>query len=140
MAALAGLGGLGQLGALGNLGNLNPTAAAAAMQAFQQQLFRGIQQGLSASNLNNLQAQMMHFSPLIYSYQLAMAQAAALSAAGKGGGGGGGSNSGGSGSSSGAGVAPSIAEMQRVMELQRQYQEMMPQSGPSQNRQSNWKS
>ncbi|XP_065087878.1 transcriptional repressor p66-alpha isoform X1 [Ochlerotatus camptorhynchus] len=142
LTALAGLGGLGQLGALGNLGslgNLNPTAAAAAMQAFQQQLFRGLQQGLSAGNLNNLQAHMMQFSPLIYSYQLAMAQAAAsLSAAGKGGGGGG--SSGGGSSNSAAATAASIAEMQRAMELQRQYLEMLPQSGPSNNRQSNWKS
>lgn len=109
------------------------------MQAFQQQLFRGLQQGLSTGNLNNLQAHMMQFSPLIYSYQLAMAQAAAsLSAAGKGGssGGGGGSSS----NAAGAATAASIAEMQRAMELQRQYLEMLPQSGPSQNRQSNWKS
>lgn len=135
------MGQLGALGNLGSLGNLNPTAAAAAMQAFQQQLFRGLQQGISAGNLNNLQAHMMQFSPLIYSYQLAMAQAAAsLSAAGKsGGGGGGGSNSGGS-SNSAAATAASIAEMQRVMELQRQYLEMLPQSGPNNSRQSNWKS
>lgn len=120
------------------------------MQAFQQQLFRGLQQNLSTGNLNNLQAHMMQFSPLLYSYQLAMAQAAAsISAAGKGGGGGGGSGSsnsggggGGSSNSSAAAAAASLAEMQRAMELQRQYLEMLPQSGPgpSNNRQSNWKS
>lgn len=110
------------------------------MQAFQQQLFRGLQQGLSSGNLNNLQAHMMQFSPLIYSYQLAMAQAAAsLSAAGKGGGGGGGGG-GSSSNAAGAATAASIAEMQRAMELQRQYMEMLPQSGPSNNRQQNWKS
>uniref|UniRef100_A0A8W7PWG1 Transcriptional repressor p66 coiled-coil MBD2-interaction domain-containing protein n=1 Tax=Anopheles coluzzii TaxID=1518534 RepID=A0A8W7PWG1_ANOCL len=132
LTALAGLGGLGQLGALGNFGSLgnlanlsNPTATAAAVQAIQQQFFRGLQQNLQAGNLNmnSLQAQMMQFSPLLYSYQLAMAQAAAasLSAAGKG---------------------SSIAEMQRAIELQRQYQEMMSQSnpGPSNSRQNNWKS
>ncbi|XP_058458896.1 transcriptional repressor p66-alpha isoform X2 [Malaya genurostris] len=140
-AQLSALAGLGQLGALGNLGSLsNTTAAAAAMQAFQQQLFRGIQQGLSTGNLNNLQ-HMMQFSPLLYSYQLAMAQAAALSAAGKSGntgGGGGGSNN----NANAAAAAASLADMQRAMELQRQYMEMMPQSGPgpSNNRQSNWKS
>lgn len=132
---------------MGALGGLNPTAAAAAMQAFQQQLFRGLQQNLSTGNLNNLQAHMMQFSPLLYSYQLAMAQAAAsISAAGKGGGSGGNSNSGGGGgsssNSSAAAAAASLAEMQRAMELQRQYLEMLPQSGPgpSNNRQSNWKS
>ncbi|XP_055606710.1 transcriptional repressor p66-alpha isoform X2 [Uranotaenia lowii] len=155
LTALAGLGGLGGLGALGNLGslgNLNPTAAAAAMQAFQQQLFRGLQQGLASGNLNNLQAHMMQFSPLLYSYQLAMAQAAAsLSAAGAGKTGGSGSGGGGGGSSSSsssranaaaAAAAASLAEMQQAMELQRQYLEMMPQSGPgpSGNRQQNWKS
>ncbi|XP_055625853.1 transcriptional repressor p66-alpha isoform X2 [Toxorhynchites rutilus septentrionalis] len=147
LTALAGLGGLGQLGALGNLGslgNLNSTAAAAAMQAFQQQLFRGLQQGLSSGNLNNLQAHMMQFSPLLYSYQLAMAQAAAsLSAAGKGGNSAGGGGGGGGGSNaSAAAAAASLAEMQRAMELQRQYLEMLPQTGPgpSNNRQTNWKS
>uniref|UniRef100_A0A182QAG9 Transcriptional repressor p66 coiled-coil MBD2-interaction domain-containing protein n=1 Tax=Anopheles farauti TaxID=69004 RepID=A0A182QAG9_9DIPT len=133
LTALAGLGGLGGLGALGNFGSLgnlanlsNSTAAAAAVQALHQQLFRGIQQNLQAAgnlgNINNLQAQMMQFSPLLYSYQLAMAQAAAsLSAAGKG---------------------SSLAEMQRALELQRQYQEMLSQSnpGPSNSRQNNWKS
>ncbi|XP_053684768.1 transcriptional repressor p66-alpha isoform X1 [Sabethes cyaneus] len=140
LTALAGLSGLGQLGALGNLGSLgNTTAAAAAMQAFQQQLFRGIQQGLSTGNLNNLQ-HMMQFSPLLYSYQLAMAQAAALSAAGSKSG----NSASGAGSSnaSAAAAAASLADMQRAMELQRQYLEMLPQSGPgsSNNRQSNWKS
>ncbi|XP_053674789.1 transcriptional repressor p66-alpha [Anopheles nili] len=133
LSALAGLGGLGQLGALGNFGSLgnlanlsNSTAAAAAVQALHQQLFRGLQQNLQAAgnlgNINNLQAQMMQFSPLLYSYQLAMAQAAAsLSAAGKG---------------------SSLADMQRALELQRQYQEMLSQSnpGPSSSRQNNWKS
>ncbi|XP_058835575.1 transcriptional repressor p66-beta isoform X2 [Topomyia yanbarensis] len=140
LSALAGLSGLGQLGALGNLGSLgNTSAAAAAMQAFQQQLFRGIQQGLSTGNLNNLQ-HMMQFSPLLYSYQLAMAQAAALSAAGKSGNTGGGG--GGSSNSNAAAAAASLADMQRAMELQRQHMEMLPQSGPgsSNNRQSNWKS
>ncbi|XP_055533327.1 transcriptional repressor p66-beta isoform X6 [Wyeomyia smithii] len=140
LTALAGLSGLGQLGALGNLGSLgNTTAAAAAMQAFQQQLFRGIQQGLSTGNLNNLQ-HMMQFSPLLYSYQLAMAQAAALSAAGSksGNSGSGGGNS----NASAAAAAASLVDMQRAMEIQRQYLEMLPQNGPgsSSNRQTNWKS
>lgn len=57
----------------------------------------------------------MQFSPLLYTYQLAMAQANAL--AGKGGGGG----VGGVGGVGGAGGSAAMAEMQRVAEAQRQY-------------------
>ncbi|XP_047509820.1 transcriptional repressor p66-alpha isoform X6 [Pieris napi] len=78
--------------------------SAAAMQALQHQLLRGLS---SAGGSNNMSpaaaaAAMMQFSPLLYTYQLAMAQASAL--AGKG------------GNSSAA-----MAEMQRVAEAQRQY-------------------
>uniref|UniRef100_U5ERD8 Putative simjang n=1 Tax=Corethrella appendiculata TaxID=1370023 RepID=U5ERD8_9DIPT len=106
-----------QLSAVGGFANLtNPATAAAAMQAFQQQLFRGLQQGLQSGNLGNIPAQ---FSPLLYSYQLAMAQAVA------------------------AGKGPSITDMQRAIELQRQYLEMFPQAPGSTNsrsNQNNWKS
>lgn len=54
-------------------------------------------------------AAMMQFSPLLYTYQLAMAQASAL-----------GKRSGKGGSNSGGGAAMA-AEMQRVAEAQRQY-------------------
>ncbi|XP_045484739.1 transcriptional repressor p66-alpha isoform X5 [Pieris rapae] len=78
--------------------------SAAAMQALQHQLLRGLS---SAGGNNSMSpaaaaAAMMQFSPLLYTYQLAMAQASAL--AGKG------------GNSSAA-----MAEMQRVAEAQRQY-------------------
>lgn len=103
----------------------------------------GLQQGLSSNNPGaNMPAHMMQFSPLLYSYQLAMAQAA--QAAGKG-------------QfrfskicliltlmhlttfSIPLGKGTSMADMQRAMELQRQYLEMLPQSNPSNNRQNNWK-
>lgn len=104
------------LGNLGNLGNLaNSPATAAAVQAFQQQLFRSLQQGLAAGN----QAHMMQF-PLVYSYQLAMAQAAQAV----------------------TGKNASIQDIQRAAELQRQYlMDMLPSQapGPSNNRQNNWK-
>ncbi|XP_022837380.1 transcriptional repressor p66-alpha isoform X3 [Spodoptera litura] len=82
--------------------------SAAAMQALQHQLLRGLSGagGTSGMSPAAAAAAMMQFSPLLYTYQLAMAQASAL--AGKGG-----SNSGG-----GAAMA---AEMQRVAEAQRQY-------------------
>ncbi|KAK9729168.1 Coiled-coil and interaction region of P66A and P66B with MBD2 [Popillia japonica] len=77
------------------------------MQAFQQQLLRTLQAGGS-------QAHMLTFSPLLYSYHLAMAQAAA-----------------------GKGVAPNMADMQRAAELQRQYLlDMIP---PQANQRHNWK-
>ncbi|KRT85254.1 hypothetical protein AMK59_1847 [Oryctes borbonicus] len=77
------------------------------MQAIQQQLLRTIQASGS-------QAHMLSFSPLLYSYHLAMAQAAA-----------------------GKGVAPNMAEMQRAAELQRQYLlDMIP---PQANQRHNWK-
>ncbi|KAJ8708728.1 hypothetical protein PYW08_010110 [Mythimna loreyi] len=82
--------------------------SAAAMQALQHQLLRGLSGagGTSGMSPAAAAAAMMQFSPLIYTYQLAMAQASAL--AGKGG----------SGSGGGAAMA---AEMQRVAEAQRQY-------------------
>ncbi|KAF9803844.1 hypothetical protein SFRURICE_013121 [Spodoptera frugiperda] len=85
--------------------------SAAAMQALQHQLLRGLSGagGTSGMSPAAAAAAMMQFSPLLYTYQLAMAQASAL--AGKGG-----SNSGG-----GAAMA---AEMQRVAEAQRQFMEI----------------
>nr|XP_049705853.1 transcriptional repressor p66-alpha isoform X2 [Helicoverpa armigera] len=83
--------------------------SAAAMQALQHQLLRGLSGagGTSGMSPAAAAAAMMQFSPLIYTYQLAMAQASAL-----------GKRSGkGSGSSSGA----AMQEMQRVAEAQRQY-------------------
>ncbi|XP_063547265.1 transcriptional repressor p66-alpha isoform X2 [Cydia strobilella] len=94
--------------------------SAAAMQALQHQLLRG-QIGLSGAGAGAgvgvgvggsmspaaAAAAMMQFSPLLYTYQLAMAQASALGKRS-------GKNS--SGSSSAA-----MAEMQRVAEAQRQY-------------------
>ncbi|XP_067643170.1 transcriptional repressor p66-beta isoform X2 [Eurosta solidaginis] len=85
---LSGLGNLGQPGnfsALGgfaniptasaanpsSLGNASSSAQAAAFQAFQQQLLRALGQGLAANPQH-----MMQFTPLLYSYQMAMAQAA----------------------------------------------------------------
>lgn len=63
-----------QLGALGNLANLSQLTNNQAMQAFQQQLFRGLQ-GLAAGG-GNIPQQMLPFTPLLYSYQYLMAQAA----------------------------------------------------------------
>uniref|UniRef100_A0A336LGZ2 CSON011478 protein n=1 Tax=Culicoides sonorensis TaxID=179676 RepID=A0A336LGZ2_CULSO len=110
---------LAQINALASLSGLSAMSSGgssnATMQAFQQQLFRGLQQGMaSGNNSNNLQAQMMQF-PLLYSYQMAMAQAVAASKSGN------------------------LTDLQRVMELHRQYlMEMIPQSG-SNARQGNWK-
>ncbi|CAK1589692.1 unnamed protein product [Parnassius mnemosyne] len=91
--------------------------SAAAMQALQHQLLRGLSGvggvggaggagggGMSAAAA----AAMMQFSPLLYTYQLAMAQASAL-----------GKRSGKSGNS--GSTAAMAAEMQRVAEAQRQY-------------------
>ncbi|XP_063698445.1 transcriptional repressor p66-alpha isoform X1 [Culicoides brevitarsis] len=111
MAQLNALASLTGLGGVGNQG-----MSAAAMQAFQQQLFRGLQQGMASGNSNsaqNLQAQMMQL-PLLYSYQMAMAQAVTASKSGN------------------------LNDLQRIMELHRQYlMEMMPQTNNS--RQNNWK-
>ncbi|XP_063834163.1 transcriptional repressor p66-alpha-like isoform X1 [Ostrinia nubilalis] len=99
--------------------------SAAAMQALQHQLLRGhksssniwengLMSGLSGAGGSGgmspaaAAAAMMQFSPLLYTYQLAMAQASAL-----------GKRSG-KGSSSGSSAAMA-AEMQRVAEAQRQY-------------------
>lgn len=82
------------------------------MQALQHQLLRGSLSGGGGSSGMSpaaAAAAMMQFSPLIYTYQLAMAQASAL-----------GKRSGKGGSSSGGGAAMA-AEMQRVAEAQRQY-------------------
>ncbi|KAJ8708378.1 hypothetical protein PYW07_010503 [Mythimna separata] len=85
--------------------------SAAAMQALQHQLLRGLSGagGTSGMSPAAAAAAMMQFSPLIYTYQLAMAQASAL-----------GKRSGKGGSTSGGGAAMA-AEMQRVAEAQRQY-------------------
>ncbi|XP_026745006.1 transcriptional repressor p66-alpha-like [Trichoplusia ni] len=85
--------------------------SAAAMQALQHQLLRGSLSGAGGSSGMSpaaAAAAMMQFSPLIYTYQLAMAQASAL-----------GKRSGKGGGSAGGGAA--MAEMQRVAEAQRQY-------------------
>lgn len=82
--------------------------SAAAMQALQHQLLRGLS-GAGGSGGMSAAAAMMQFTPLLYSYQLAMAQASAL-----------GKRSG-KGSSSGGSNAAMAAEMQRVAEAQRQY-------------------
>ncbi|XP_037299885.1 transcriptional repressor p66-alpha isoform X3 [Manduca sexta] len=84
--------------------------SAAAMQALQHQLLRGVPTGLSGAGGSGgmtpaAAAAMIQFTPLLYSYQLAMAQASAL--AGKGG--------------SSATNSAAMAEMQRVAEAQRQY-------------------
>ncbi|XP_038218016.1 transcriptional repressor p66-alpha isoform X4 [Zerene cesonia] len=78
LRGLSGAGGVGGVGGVGGGGGVSPAAAAAAM---------------------------MQFSPLLYTYQLAMAQASALKRSGKG-------------NSSSAAMA---AEMQRVADAQRQY-------------------
>ncbi|XP_053619994.1 transcriptional repressor p66-alpha-like isoform X3 [Plodia interpunctella] len=84
--------------------------SAAAMQALQHQLLRGLSAapGAAAMSPAATAAAMMQFSPLLYTYQLAMAQASAL-----------GKRSGKSGSS--GSTAAMAAEMQRVAEAQRQY-------------------
>lgn len=88
--------------------------SAAAMQALQHQLLRGLSGASGAGGMNTAAAAaaMMQFSPLLYTYQLAMAQASVL--AGKGGG----SSSSGNSSASNAALQ---AEMQRMAEAQRQY-------------------
>ncbi|CAG4934778.1 unnamed protein product [Parnassius apollo] len=83
--------------------------SAAAMQALQHQLLRGLSgAGGSGGMSAAAAAAMMQFSPLLYTYQLAMAQASAL-----------GKRSGKSGNS--GSTAAMAAEMQRVAEAQRQY-------------------
>ncbi|XP_049881269.1 transcriptional repressor p66-alpha isoform X2 [Pectinophora gossypiella] len=86
--------------------------SAAAMQALQHQLLRGLSGSGSGGGMSPAAAAaaMMQFSPLLYTYQLAMAQASAL-----------GKRSGKGGSSSSGGGAAMAAEMQRVAEAQRQY-------------------
>ncbi|CAH2986948.1 unnamed protein product [Chilo suppressalis] len=84
--------------------------SAAAMQALQHQLLRGLNGagGSGAMSPAAAAAAMMQFSPLLYTYQLAMAQASAIGKrSGKG--------------SSGGSSAAMAAEMQRVAEAQRQY-------------------
>ncbi|KAJ0171819.1 hypothetical protein K1T71_012582 [Dendrolimus kikuchii] len=82
--------------------------SAAAMQALQHQLLRGLSGAGGSGGMSPAAAAaaMMQFSPLLYTYQLAMAQASALGKR---------SAKGGSGSSA------AMAEMQRVQEAQRQY-------------------
>ncbi|CAK1547736.1 unnamed protein product [Leptosia nina] len=82
--------------------------SAAAMQALQHQLLRGLSGAGGSGGVSPAAAAaaMMQFSPLLYTYQLAMAQASAL-----------GKRSGKGGNSS----AAMAAEMQRVAEAQRQY-------------------
>ncbi|XP_018790264.1 PREDICTED: transcriptional repressor p66-alpha isoform X2 [Bactrocera latifrons] len=143
---LAGLGNIGQLsnfpslGGLANiststanpstsgLGNASPAAQAAAFQAFQQQLLRALGQGLAANPQH-----MMQFTPLLYSYQMAMAQAQVAAY----------TNKKNSSSTSSKNQSSNLADIQRAAELQRQYlMEMIPQPqapGSSNNRQNNWK-
>ncbi|XP_053955078.1 transcriptional repressor p66 alpha isoform X1 [Anastrepha ludens] len=148
LASISGLSNLGQLGnfsALGGLsnistagaanssvsglGNASSAAQAAAFQAFQQQLLRALGQGLAANPQH-----MMQFTPLLYSYQMAMAQAAQVAAF---------TNKKNSSSSSSKNQASNLADIQRAAELQRQYlMEMIPPPqapGTNNNRQNNWK-
>ncbi|XP_073961134.1 uncharacterized protein [Choristoneura fumiferana] len=83
--------------------------SAAAMQALQHQLLRGLSGAGGGGGVSQAAAAaaMMQFSPLLYTYQLAMAQASALGKR--------------SGKNSGAGGSAAMAEMQRVAEAQRQY-------------------
>ncbi|XP_059056309.1 transcriptional repressor p66-alpha [Achroia grisella] len=83
--------------------------SAAAMQALQHQLLRSLGGG-GAGGMSSAAtaAAMMQFSPLLYTYQLAMAQASAL-----------GKRSGKSGNS--GNTAAMAAEMQRMAEAHRQY-------------------
>ncbi|XP_004526110.1 flocculation protein FLO11 isoform X1 [Ceratitis capitata] len=148
---LASLGSLGNIGQLGNfsslgglanipaaasanpsssgLGNASSAAQAAAFQAFQQQLLRALGQGLAANPQH-----MMQFTPLLYSYQMAMAQAAQVAAF---------TNKKNSSSSSSKSQSSNLADIQRAAELQRQYlMEMIPPPqapGSGNNRQNNWK-
>ncbi|KAM3962200.1 uncharacterized protein ACR2FA_003699 isoform 2-T2 [Aphomia sociella] len=90
--------------------------SAAAMQALQHQLLRSLGGGGGAGGMSSAAtaAAMMQFSPLLYTYQLAMAQASAL-----------GKRSGKQGS--GGNNAAMAAEMQRMAEAHRQYLlDMMP--------------
>lgn len=109
------------------LGNASPAAQAAAFQAFQQQLLRALGQGLAANPQH-----MMQFTPLLYSYQMAMAQAQVAAYTNK-------KNS----STSSKNQSTNLADIQRAAEFQRQYlMEMIPQPqapGSSNNRQNNWK-
>ncbi|CAD7003334.1 unnamed protein product [Ceratitis capitata] len=148
---LASLGSLGNIGQLGNfsslgglanipaaasanpsssgLGNASSAAQAAAFQAFQQQLLRALGQGLAANPQH-----MMQFTPLLYSYQMAMAQAAQVAAF---------TNKKNSSSSSSKSQSSNLADIQRAAELQRQYlMEMIPPPqapGSGNSRQNNWK-
>ncbi|XP_061384667.1 transcriptional repressor p66-alpha isoform X3 [Danaus plexippus] len=81
--------------------------SAAAMQALQHQLLRGLSGAGGTGGVSQAAAAaaMMQFSPLLYTYQLAMAQASAL----------------GKRSGKGSSNAAMAAEMQRVAEAQRQY-------------------
>ncbi|XP_026316090.1 transcriptional repressor p66-alpha isoform X3 [Hyposmocoma kahamanoa] len=84
--------------------------SAAAMQALQHQLLRGLSGAGGSGGMSPAAAAaaMMQFSPLLYTYQLAMAQASALGKrSGKG--------------NSSSNPAAMAAEMQRVAEAQRQY-------------------
>ncbi|KAG5682484.1 hypothetical protein PVAND_011835 [Polypedilum vanderplanki] len=136
LSSLASLGNFGNLGSMANMGMGNSNQAAAAMQAFQQQLFRGLQ-GMSSSNPANLAAQ-MQFGPLLYSYQLAMAQAAAAAQQQQASSSKGKSSKPSSKSSSSSNMA---LDMQRALEMQRQYLEMLSQAQqmPNQRGHSNWK-
>ncbi|XP_068624262.1 transcriptional repressor p66-beta-like isoform X2 [Battus philenor] len=83
--------------------------SAAAMQALQHQLLRGLSGAAGSGGMSAAAAAaMMQFSPLLYTYQLAMAQASALGKRSSKGG-----NSG--------NTAAMAAEMQRMAEAQRQY-------------------
>ncbi|XP_050668510.1 transcriptional repressor p66-beta isoform X2 [Leptidea sinapis] len=90
--------------------------SAAAMQALQHQLLRGLSGAGGSGGMTGAAAAaaMMQFSPLLYTYQLAMAQASALGKRS-------GKSGAGSGSTGGAGGAAMAAEMQRMAEAQRQY-------------------
>ncbi|KAL5293075.1 GATAD2A family protein [Megaselia abdita] len=130
LSNLPGLGNIAGLNNLGNLANLSNLAGAAglnnlgglgAMQALQQQLMRALG-SLQTGNVNP--QHLMQFTPLLYSYQLAMLQASQMA------------------QSAGNKNQPSIADIQRAAELQRQYLlEMMPSQTPgsNNNRQNNWK-
>lgn len=147
LANISSLGNIGQLnnftslGGLANistsstanpsasgLSNASPAAQAAAFQAFQQQLLRALGQGLAANPQH-----MMQFTPLLYSYQMAMAQAQVAAY----------TNKKNSSSSSSKNQSSNLADIQRAAELQRQYlMEMIPQPqapASNNNRQNNWK-
>ncbi|XP_028158881.1 transcriptional repressor p66-alpha [Ostrinia furnacalis] len=86
--------------------------SAAAMQALQHQLLRGLSGAGGSGGMSPAAAAaaMMQFSPLLYTYQLAMAQASAL-----------GKRSRGRGAAAGTPSAGETLEMRRVAEAQRQY-------------------